>query len=90
MQDERKVLEFKVKFGNLVRKLRKSNKGLSINKFANEYDFNKSNLSKTERGIYNVHYITAWKISEALGIKLSEFTQMLEEELGEDFKFMDE
>jgi len=90
MQDKEKISYFKAKFGELLRKVRKSKKCYSLNKLANEYDFNKSNLSKTERGIYSVQYITAWKISEALGIKLSDFTKMLEDELGQDFKLMDE
>ncbi len=90
MQDDEKIRIFKTKFGNLIRELRKSKKNLSLNKFANEYDFNKSNLSKTERGIYNVHYITAWKLAESLDIKLSKITKMLEDQLGDDFKLIDE
>lgn len=34
--------------------------------------------------------MTAWRISEALGISFVDFAKMLEEKLGDDFKFIDE
>ncbi len=90
MQNRDKSLQFKQAVGNVIRKNRISKMGLSINKLAMEYDFDKSNVSKIERGLYNIHLITAWKMSEALGIKFSEFAKMLEQELGENFVLMDE
>ena len=90
MQENDVVLKFKKAVGNVIRKVRTTRKNLSINKFANEYDFYKSNLSKIEKGTYNIHLITAWKISEALGIEFTEFAYLLKEELGEDFKIIDE
>ncbi len=88
MQED-KVLEFKKVVGELVRELRKKNTNLSINKFALSYDFDKSNMSKLERGIYSAYLITAWRLSEALGLKFSEFAKLIEEKLGEDFTLMD-
>ena len=90
MQDSVKQKQFREAVGRVIKKVRTKNAKLSLNKFAYEYDFDKGNLSKTERGIYNVYLVTAWKISEAAGIKFSEFSKLLEEELGEDFKFLDE
>lgn len=90
MQEDMKLLQFKKAVGSVIRKLRKSNPSLSINKFALEFDFDKGNISKIERGEYNIFLYTAWKISEALGVKFSVFAKLLEEELGEDFKLIDE
>lgn len=88
MQED-KVLEFKKAVGAVIQDIRKNKKELSINKLALEFDFNKSNLSKIERGIYGIQLITAWRLSEALGVKFSEFAKLLEEELGESFTFID-
>lgn len=90
MQEEVKLLHFKQAVGRVIQKIRKSKTGLSINKFALEYDFDKGNLSKIERGQYNIYLYTAWKIIEALDIDFSEFAKMLKEELGDDFTFIDE
>lgn len=90
MQEEIKLLHFKKTVGRVIQRIRKSKAGLSINKFALEYDFDKGNLSKIERGQYNIYLYTAWKIIEALDIDFTEFAQMLKEELGDDFTFIDE
>ncbi len=55
MQED-KVLEFKKAVGEVIQDIRKNKKGLSINKLALEFDFNKSNLSKTERGWHTTHH----------------------------------
>lgn len=89
MQEDN-VSKFKIAVGELIRELRTTRTNLSINKLAFEYDFDKGNLSKTERGIYSIHLITAWRLSEALGMKFSDFAKCLEEKLGEDFILMDE
>ncbi len=88
MQEE-KVLQFKVAVGEVIRELR-TEKDLSLTKLAYEYDFDKGNLSKTERGIYSIHFITAWRLAEAMGMKFSDFAKCLEEKLGDDFILMDE
>ncbi len=90
MQDNEKILKFKNATGNVIKKLRKTKTNLSINKLSAEYDFDKGNISKIERGKYNIHLITAWKISEAMGISFVEFAKNLQDELGKDFKFIDE
>lgn len=90
MQEDDKVLKFKVAVGEVIRELRTTRTGLSINKLAYEYDFDKGNLSKTERGIYSIHLITAWRLAEAMGMKFSDFAKCIEEKLGDDFILMDE
>lgn len=90
MQDDKKVLQFKKAVGNVIRNIRLSRTDMSLNKLALEYDFDKGNLSKTERGLYSIYLITAWQLSEALGLKFSEFAKLLEQELGEDFTLIDE
>lgn len=89
MQDK-KVETFKIAVGEVIKELRKTRTNLSINKLALEYDFDKGNLSKTERGLYSIQLITAWKISEALGIKFSDFAKLLEEKLENNFSLIDE
>ncbi len=90
MQDNEKVVKFKKAVGNVIKKLRKDKSTLSINKLAAEYDFDKGNLSKTERGIYNIQLMTAWRLSESLGVSFVEFAKYLQDELGENFTFIDE
>lgn len=89
MQDTKEII-FKKAVGEVIKEVRMSSKGLSLNKFAAEYDFDKGNISKTEKGIYSIYLITAWKIAEALGISFVDFATRLQEKLGKDFKFIDE
>ncbi len=85
-----KRAKFNKTLGQIVQKLRKENKHISISKLAREYDLDRGNLSKLERGINGCHIITAWKICEASGIKFSDFAELLEKQLGSGFKFVDE
>ena len=81
---------FKKAVGEVLQDVRKTYKNISINKFAGEYDFDKGNICKIEKGQYSIYLLTAWKISEALGISFVEFATRLEKKLGKDFKFIDE
>ena len=90
MQDNNKKEYFIQTVGNLIRKIRLNNRDDSLSNFANEYDIDKSGLSKIERGVHSAEFVNIWRILEALGLKFSEFALMLEKELGENFKFMDE
>ena len=86
--DKVKTAQFKKAVGLVIKELREK-QNLSLNKFAFEYEFDKGNLSKAEHGKYSLYLITAWKLSEAYGIKFSEFAKLLEEKLGDDFKLLD-
>ena len=88
-QDNIERTKFNKAVGAVVKKIRK-NTDKSINKFALESDIDRGNLSRLERGSINCRMFTAWKISEASGIKFSEFAKLLENELGENFKIYDD
>lgn len=88
-QDNEKVLHFNKILGELIKEKRMKEAKISLNKFAREYDFDRGNLSKIENGILNCRLVTAWKISEALGIKFSEFVKILEDNLEENFTLID-
>ena len=88
-QHDDKILKFNRAVGAIVKKIRKkTNK--SINKFALEYDIDRGNFSRLEKGAINCRLFTAWKISEASEIKFSDFAKLLEHELGADFKIFDD
>lgn len=89
-QDKSKNLQLSQKFGKVIKKLRKKNTALSINKLADAYDIARGNLSKIENGQVECKLVTAWKLSEALGVELSYIIKVLEKELGKDFKLIDE
>ena len=84
----KKTLILREKIGELITRLRNEN-GYSCRKFAYEYDISRSNLNKIENSEIDCKVITLWKISEALGIKMSELMKILEEELGEKFTLID-
>lgn len=84
-----KTLHLKT-LGNVIKALREKRTGLSCTKLGNEYGINSKNLNKIENSLIDCKLITAWKISEALGLKFSDFSKILEEELGDDFKLIDE
>ena len=85
-----KTLQFRKTLGNIIKKIRLEYTGLSGNKLANEYDIGNGNISRIQNGEVDCKLITVWKIAESLGIKFSELSKLLEEELGEDFKLIDE
>lgn len=90
MQQNDKILDFKIKFGVLLKDIREKNYSFSRSRFAREYDLDRGNLSRIENGKISCSIVTTWKICNALGIKFSDFAKLLEEELGEDFKLIDE
>ena len=90
MQEQTKEEIFKKAVGEVFKEIRCSDKGVSISKFAAEYDFDKGNISKIEKGVYSIYLLTAWKMSEALGISFVDFALKLQEKLGDNFKFIDE
>ena len=85
-----KTLQFRKKLGCLIKQLRLTRTNLSGNKLANEYDIGNGNISRIQNGAVDCKLITIWKIAEALNIKFSDLAKMLEDELGEEFKLIDE
>lgn len=88
--DEQKQILLANKLGKIIKRLRLEKTSLSVNKLAESYDISRGNLSKIENGIVECKFVTVWKIAEALNMKCSEVVKILEDELGEDFKLMDE
>lgn len=83
-------LQFKKVVGEIIKDVRKHYVKDSLNNFARSYGLDRGNLSKIERGLIGCQLSTAWKISEACGIKLSEVIKLVEARLGENFKLIDE
>lgn len=69
------------------REREKQNKSLRV--LADEYDIQKSLLSRLENGINEPKLISIWTISEALNMPVSELIKLVEEELPEDFSLTD-
>ena len=89
-QKDEKTKELAVKLGALIRDLRLNSLGVSINQFAHEYDLDVGNTSRVEKGSIDIKFVTLWKIAEALQIKLSDLVKLLEDNLGQDFRFYEE
>ena len=85
-----KTLKFRKTLGKIIKQLRLDRTGLSGNKLANEFDIGNGNISRIQNGEVDCKLITIWKVAESLGIKFSELSKLLEDELGEDFKLIDE
>ena len=89
-QKGEKTKELAIKLGTLIRDLRLNSLGVSINQFAHEYDLDVGNTSRVEKGSIDIKFVTLWKIAEALHIKLSDLVKLLEDNLGQDFRFYEE
>lgn len=85
-----KNLQLNAILGKTIKKFRVENKIISLNQLANQYEISKSAISKIENGNVDCKFSTLWKITEALGIKFSDFAKALEDELGEEFTLIDE
>lgn len=86
---DRKTLQFNEALGQVLKEFR-GEKGISANKFANEYDLSSGNYNRIENGVFCVKFITLWKIIEAHNITFSEFADKFKDKLGEDFTLIDE
>lgn len=89
-QANKNITKFKIASGIIFKKIREDSVKTSRSNFAREYDIDRGNLSKIENGKLSCSLITSWRICEAVGIKFSDFAKLLEEELGDDFKLIDE
>ena len=87
-QVDNKATEFNKIVGEIIKELRQTN-NVSINNFCRQFDFDRGNFSKIERGILSCRLATVYKACEALGISFSDFAKLLEEKLGKDFTFID-
>ena len=83
MQDLKKELQL------ATAKVVKANRKKSITKSADEIGMGKSLWADLENGIKDPQLSTLWRISEGLDIKLRNLIKMIEDELGEDFSFLE-
>lgn len=88
-QRNKKTIEFAKVVGAMITELR-TNKNLSINKFAHEYGLDVGNTSRIEKGSIEVKLVTFWKIAEALEISPSKLLRIVELRLGKEFHFYEE
>lgn len=65
----------------------KQNKSLRL--FADEYDIQKSLLSRIENGVNEPKLISLWTISEALGLSISQLLKKVEDGLPEGFSLIE-
>ena len=83
---EKKKKALLIALGRVAHKQRKVlNKG--INKFSFEYDIGNGLLSRLENGTTDTKITTLWKLANAFGLKFSQFANLIEQELPNDFNF---
>ena len=58
-----------------------------INKFSFEYDIGNGLLTRLERGDVDTRITTLWKLANAFGYKFTDFAELIEKELPENFNF---
>ncbi len=79
----------KQEFQKAIAKVVKENRTKSITKSADEIGMGKSMWADLENGIKDPQFSTLWRIAEGLGIKPHILVKMIEEELGDDFSFLE-
>lgn len=87
LNSKKSEIIFKTLARVIRREREKQNKSLRV--LADEYDIQKSLLSRLENGVNEPKLISIWTISEALNISVSELIRMVEEELPEEFSLID-
>ena len=85
MQEEQKKLICKVA-GQALKMLRGEK---SLYMLSAEYEISTSLLSSLERGLKDPQLTTVFKLSEALGIKASDFVKIIEQELPNGFSLIE-
>ena len=74
---------------NAVAKVVKNSRTKSITKSADEIGMGKSLWADLENGIKDPQLSTLWRIAEGLDIKPHKLIEMVEDELGEKFSFLE-
>ena len=81
--------ELKKELQKAVAKVIKTHRTKSITKSADEIGMGKSLWADLEKGIKDPQISTFWRIAEGLDIKPHILIKFIEEELGEDFSFIE-
>ncbi|MBQ8459857.1 helix-turn-helix transcriptional regulator [bacterium] len=82
---DEKTLQLINIFGKVLKEKRISLKDKSQTMLAFEYGLDSGNLSRIENGKTDPKLTMLWRISEALGIPVSELMKAVETKLGKDF-----
>lgn len=82
--------EIKIKFQKAIAKVVKENRVKSITKSSDEIGMGKSMWADLENGIKDPQFSTLWRIAEGLDIKPHDLVKKIEDELGEDFSFLEQ
>ena len=81
--------ELKKELQNAIATVVKNHRKKSITKSADEIGMGKSLWADLENGIKNPQLSTIWRIAEGLEIKPHLLIKKIEDELGEDFSFLE-
>ena len=84
MQEEK--IKLQKTLAEIIKKLRNKK---SITQLANEIDLSKSVWFNLEKGERDIQFSTFWRIAEGLDIKPSDLVKEIENQLGEDFSFIE-
>lgn len=80
----------KQKLQNAIAKVVKEHRIKSITKSADEIGMGKSLWADLENGIKDPQLSTLWRIAEGLDIKPHILIELIENQLGEDFSFIED
>lgn len=72
-----------------VVRAKRESMGKSQRMLADEFDFPRSLLSRLENGINEPKLVSVWTISEALQMKTSKLIELVENELPDNFSFVE-
>lgn len=81
--------ELKKELQKAIAKVVREHRTKSITKSADEIAMGKSMWADLENGIKDPQFSTLWRIAEGLDIKPHILVKMIEEELGEEFSFLE-
>ena len=82
---------FKVRkaLGEVFKAFREDDAKITRNKLEDEYELGKNTIKRIEDALYDCKFITAWKVSESVGVKLSDVVKRVEDKLGKDFSLIE-
>ena len=81
--------ELKNKLQKAIAKVVREHRTKSITKSADEIAMGKSMWADLENGIKDQQFSTLWRIAEGLDIKPHILVKMIEDEVGEEFSFLE-
>lgn len=81
--------ELKKELQKAVAKVVREHRTKSITKSADEIAMGKSMWADLENGIKDPQFSTLWRIAEGLDIKPHILVKMIEDEVGEEFSFLE-